>query len=202
MNLSHLDFYDDPSGSVLKGRLSSIDDVPDFVKTAERLNAEELNKLPDDVFALVALDGGRKMRKFACVDKGNTALSVIYFMENKDQLPEEAQKTAAANLITACSWYDMAPPEELEKAAFLTPQLSGEQKARTYEEARDPRLYSNLRGMLTLESAKKRVAAHKKLSPGTRDTKMEAFKEGFFRRKRKSGKEKKAEAEKQALSKR
>jgi hypothetical protein len=114
---SHLDFYDDPTGSVLKGRLTSIDAVPDFIKTAERLDATELNKLPDDVFALVAFDGGRKMRKFACVDKGNTALSVIYFMENRDRLPVEAQKTAAANLITACGWYGMAPPAELEKAA-------------------------------------------------------------------------------------
>lgn len=116
---SHLDFYDDPTGSVLKERLTSIDVVPDFVKTAERLNEEELNKLPDDVFALVAFDEGQKMRKFACVDKGNTALSVIYFMENRDRLPEEAQKTAAANLITACGWYDMAPPEELEKVALV-----------------------------------------------------------------------------------
>lgn len=116
---SHLDFYDDPSGSVLKGRLPSIDDVPDFIKTAERLSESELNKLPDDVFALVALDGGRKMRKFACVDKGNTALSVIYFLENRDRLPVEAQKTAAANLIKACGWYDMAPPQELQKVALL-----------------------------------------------------------------------------------
>jgi len=119
MITSHLDFYDDPSGSVLKGRLTSIDDVPDFIKTAEKLSESELNKLPDDVFALVALDGGCKMRKFACVDKGNTALSVIYFMENRDRLPVEAQKTAAANLIKACGWYNMAPPEELQKVALL-----------------------------------------------------------------------------------
>jgi len=116
---SHLDFYDDPTGSVLKGRLNTIEEVPDFIKTAERLNAEEMNKLPDDVFALVAFDGGRKMRKFACVDKGNTALSVMYFLENRNRLPEEAQKTAAANLITACGWYNMAPPAELEKVALV-----------------------------------------------------------------------------------
>lgn len=125
---SPLDFYDDPSGSVLKGRLTSIDAVPDFIKTAERMDEETLNKLPDDVFALVALDGGRKMRKFACVDKGNTALSVIYFMENKDQLPIEAQKTAAANLITACGWYDLAPPAELEKVASDPRQLAWENR--------------------------------------------------------------------------
>lgn len=119
MITTHLDFYDDPSGSVLKGRLPSIDDVPDFIKTAERLSEETRNALPDDVFALVALDGGRKMRKYACVDKGNTALSVIYFLENKDQLPVEAQKTAAVNLITACGWHGIQPPLELEKTALV-----------------------------------------------------------------------------------
>lgn len=116
---TQLDFYDDPSGSVLKGRISSLNAIPDFIKTAERLTAQELDKLPDDVFALVALDGGRKMRKYACVDKGNTALSVIYFLENKDRLPIEAQKTAAANLITACGWYGMEPPAALEKIALV-----------------------------------------------------------------------------------
>lgn len=116
---AQLDFYDDPTGSVLKQRVSSFNDVPDFIKTAERLTPGELDKLPDDVFALVALDGGRKMRKFACVDKGNTALSVLYFLENKDRLPIEAQKTAAANLITACGWYGLDVPGVLEKVALL-----------------------------------------------------------------------------------
>lgn len=60
------------------------------------------------------------------------------------------------------------------------------QKRRMYNERRDPRLYSNLRGMLTFESRKERVAAHRRLSPGTRKTKWEAFREGFFRRKKKA----------------
>ena len=113
-----LDFYDDPTGQVLKSRVPDVSQVPEFVKTAERLTPEEMDKLPDDVFALVAFDGPEKMRKFACVDKGNTALSVIYFLENNHMLPEEAIKTAAANLITACGWYDMEHPAELEKLAL------------------------------------------------------------------------------------
>ena len=119
MITSQLDLYDDPSGSVLKKRFSSTDAFPDFIKQAERLTEEELNKLPDDIFALVALDSGHKMRKFACVDKGNTALSVIYFLENKGFLPDEAQKTAAANLVSACQWYGMSPPLELQKTALV-----------------------------------------------------------------------------------
>jgi hypothetical protein len=116
---AQLDIYDDPSGFILKGKIAALAEIPDFVKTAERLTPQELEKLPDDVFALVALDGGRKMRKFACVDKGNTALSVVYFLENKDKLPIEAQKTAAANLLKACAWYDLDPPELLEKTALV-----------------------------------------------------------------------------------
>lgn len=115
---SIVDFYDDPQGSVLKSRLPG-DQVPDFIKQAEFLTDETRGKLPDDVFALVMIDRGERMRKYACTDKGNTALSVIYFMQNRDRLPEEAQKVAAANLAQACEWYDLQPPLELLKTAGL-----------------------------------------------------------------------------------
>jgi len=115
---SIVDFYDDPQGSVLKSRLPQ-GEVPDFIKQAEFLTEPIRNKLPDDVFALVMIDQGERMRKYACTDKGNTALSVIYFMQNRDRLPEEAQKVAAANLAQACEWYDLQPPLELLKVAGL-----------------------------------------------------------------------------------
>lgn len=146
---AQLDIYDDPSGSVLKGKIAALAEIPDFVKTAERLTPQELEKLPDDVFALVALDGGRKMRKFACVDKGNTALSVVYFLENKDKLPIEAQKTAAANLLKACGWYGMEPPAELERTAgIMQPKLP---RARDVVQGRGP------------EARKKRTALREEL---------------------------------------
>jgi len=116
---SIIDFYDDPKGTVLKAKIPNPADVPDFVKMASFLKPEDRAKLPDDVFALVAVDNGRAMRKYACTDKGNTALSVIYFLENGDRLPEEAQKAAAANLVTACGWYEMEPPLILVKKAGL-----------------------------------------------------------------------------------
>jgi hypothetical protein len=112
-----IDFYDDPTGLVLKQRLPA-DQVPDFIKTASHLEGKSI---PDDVFALVMVDQGSKMRKFACVDKGNTALSVIYFMENHHKLPEEAQKVAAANLLEACKVYDLSVPWGLRKVAGETP---------------------------------------------------------------------------------
>jgi hypothetical protein len=130
-----IDFYDDTTGEVLRKKLPSLEDVPDFIKTAEKLDSATLDSLPDDVFALVAFDDGRKMRKFACTDKGNTALSVIYFMENKDRLPEEVQKLAASNLVKACQWYDMRPPTEMSKLALagaLTAALYGHQGAKDF----------------------------------------------------------------------
>ncbi len=113
---SIVDFYDDPAGSVLREKVAHAQ-LPDYIKTAEHLSEAVRAQLPDDVFALVALDRGEKLRKYACTDKGNTALSVIYFMENHHKLPEEAQKVAAANLVTACGWHDLEPPLALQKVA-------------------------------------------------------------------------------------
>jgi hypothetical protein len=110
-----LDFYDDVEGQGLAGIPAEL--ISDFVKEAQYLDEATRNKLPDDVYALVMLDNGKVMRKYACNDSGNTALSVIYFLENKDKLPEEAQKVAAANLVTACGWYGLEPPDELLKIA-------------------------------------------------------------------------------------
>lgn len=114
--MSIIDFYDDPQGEVLKNQLP-VDQVPEFIKTAAYLGEEDREALPDDVFALVMVDRHSKLRKYACVDKGNTALSVIYFLANQDKLPEEAQKTAAMNLLTACGWYGLDQPAQLKKIA-------------------------------------------------------------------------------------
>lgn len=111
-----IDFYDDPTGSVLRQRVSYTE-IPPFVKEASYLDDTQRGKLPDDVFALVMVDRGEKLRKFACADKGNTALSVIYFLENHHKLPEEAQKVAAANLLQSCADYELASPLQLQKLA-------------------------------------------------------------------------------------
>ena len=112
-----VDQYDDVRGEVLVSRFSTPDALPDFVKTAHRLNSDEHNGMPDDAFALVLFDQGAKMKKFAMVDKGNTALSVVYLLEQGHLLPPDAIKTAAANLINACEHYDIAIPEMLKEAA-------------------------------------------------------------------------------------
>lgn len=132
-----IDFYDDLQGTVLKEKVAQAA-LPDYIKEAQFLNEEAQNKLPDDVYALVMVDQGNKMRKYACVDRGNTALSVLYFLENQHKLPEEAQKTAAANLMTACGWHDIDPPMVLEKAAKaekpgMAARFFGTKKAREYD---------------------------------------------------------------------
>lgn len=110
-----LDVFDDPGGEVLKQLFPTTDDLPEVLKTAMPLTAVDRSKLPDDVFALVLQDGDVTLRKYACVDKGNTCLNIEYFLKTAHKLPEDAQKVAADNLFEACRWYDIEPPEDLKK---------------------------------------------------------------------------------------
>lgn len=126
----NLDFYDDAKGEVLKKRFPNEGDLPEIIKEGSFLSEKERENLPDNLFALVLTDGNTKLKKFACTDKCNTALSVMYFMDNaRDKLPPEMQKVAAKSLLTACKWYDMTPPAELIKIAgetsanFLSPTI-------------------------------------------------------------------------------
>lgn len=114
-----LDVYDDNHGDTLREMYPERALVPDLVKQAHLLEVEERNKLPDDLFALVLTDGDTTLRKFACTDPGNTALSIAYFLKTGGKLPEQAQKTAAQNLLIACDWYGLEPPEALQKAAGI-----------------------------------------------------------------------------------
>lgn len=111
-----LDVYDDFRGDVLRSIFPSREAVPSLIKEGHDLSSEERRLLPDDVFALVLVDGQEHMRKFACTDPSNTALSVLYFLKNAHKLPEEAQKTGADNLAQACSWYGL---DDLAKEAGL-----------------------------------------------------------------------------------
>lgn len=120
--MSHLagfvfDVYDDTNGDTLRTVIPDAESVPDFVKEAERITPDRARSLPDDAYSLVLLDGGRKLKKYASVDKGNTALSVLYLLKQAHLLPEVAVKIAATNLIEACNRFELAVPDELMKAA-------------------------------------------------------------------------------------
>lgn len=114
-----LDVYDDSEGEVLRAFCPTFDDVPSTMKHAHALSAAERDRLPDEAFALILVNGGEKLRKYACVDQGNTELSRLYFLANGHKLPEEAQKVAAAYLMEACATFQIAIPEEMHKVAML-----------------------------------------------------------------------------------
>jgi hypothetical protein len=114
-----LDVYDDPDGEILRGIFPTYEEVPDLIKEAHQLDSGERDQLPDELFALVLVDEDTVLRKLACVDAGNTALAVEYFLKTAHKLPLEAQKVAAENLVTACGWYDLEPPEVLGKMAGM-----------------------------------------------------------------------------------
>jgi len=99
-----LDIYDDYRGDTLRALYPRQSDMPESVKTAQVLSPEDRSTLPDDAFALVMINGGETLRKYACIDEGNTRLSVEYFIKNAHKLPAVAQKTAAENLMKACGW--------------------------------------------------------------------------------------------------
>lgn len=109
-----LDWYDD-RGETLKSKFPTADSLPEIIKEAD---IQPFEKLSHEDFALRAIDEGNMLCKFACHDPGTTAMSVIYFMEHGDKLPETAQKVAAANLVDACRRYGLMPPEAMAKIAM------------------------------------------------------------------------------------
>ncbi len=111
------DAYDDIDGRVLKTVIPTPEGFPSFVKTASRLTEADVHRISDDRFALIMLDQGVKMKKYATVDAGNTALSVVYLLKQAHLLPETAVKIAASNLVAACLQHKLAVPEQLKIAA-------------------------------------------------------------------------------------
>lgn len=111
------DFYDDPSGELVKTAFPTTSDLPEFVKTAHILSSEERDVLRDEAFALIMSNEGKVLRKFACVDAGNTLLSCLYFEENAQRLPEEAVKIAAVNLASFCNDFGFEPTDFVKMAA-------------------------------------------------------------------------------------
>lgn len=119
-----LDIHDDFQGEVLRSIYPSQEDIPETVKTAHALTTDEHQRLPDSAFALVLLNDGEKLRKYACIDAGNTTLAVEFFLKTAHKLPLEAQKVAAENLLEACSMFKIEASEELQKHAFLGAMLN------------------------------------------------------------------------------
>lgn len=115
-----LDLYDDPKGVILRNKIAASGrGLPEKLASMRVLKAEELEQLPDRLFALVATNGDEVVRKYAMHDAEHLALSMIYFGEAGHLFPQEVQKKVACNLINGCSWYGMDPPESLVKQAMI-----------------------------------------------------------------------------------
>jgi len=94
-----LDLQDDLHGDVLKLAFPTTDSLPDFIKQADVRTAEQMERMPDDRFALLYGEpDGTVLRKFACIDQVTTFLQCLYFHQNKDKLPETDKVAAAASL--------------------------------------------------------------------------------------------------------
>lgn len=112
------DFYDDPEGTVMSST-TAYPRFVDMVTDGDILSKSAAARLPDRLFALVKLVDGRPWRKYACADKANTGLSVVYFLDRWTGLTPKTASAVATNLITACRWYDLRPPTQLMKIALL-----------------------------------------------------------------------------------
>ena len=111
------DIYDDLSGSILKEYFPVAEGLPDMVKEAHLLSPEEHEVLRNEAYALVMADEGKVMRKFACIDAGNTVLSVLYFEKTAEKLPVEAVQVAAQNLCSFCEDFGIEPTNFLKMAS-------------------------------------------------------------------------------------
>ncbi len=111
------DTYDDEDGQVLRSIIENPVSIPQFIKSAARLTEAQIEELPDDQFALVLFDGPTKLKKYATVDKGNTALSVLYLLKQADNMPPDMASVAAINLLGALDRHNIPAPEDLLKIA-------------------------------------------------------------------------------------
>lgn len=112
-----LDLYDDPNGLVLR-RIFSGAEVPEKLASCTLLESEDLDRLPDHLFGLVALNHGHVVRKFAMHDEPHLLSSILYFDQRSHLLPEAVQHKVAANLVRGCRDYDVRPPNSLMKIAM------------------------------------------------------------------------------------
>lgn len=112
-----LDFYDDPTKELVKSLWPTPISLPDVVKEAHILSLAERQSLRDDAFALLLEEQGTVLRKFACVDAGNTLLSMAYFDQARELLPPEAVKVAANNIGYALEKFHLPIPQFIKEAS-------------------------------------------------------------------------------------
>jgi len=118
-----MDFYSD-NGALLQRKLKGTA-IPDYIKNAVYLTREKQASLEDTDFAYA--DGGK--RYFPIVDAGNTAISTIYFLEKRAEIPKEDRPGIAMALVDACRQFGIEPPDILIQEAQGEPVNPIEKKA-------------------------------------------------------------------------
>lgn len=116
-----LDLYDDNGADLNLETVKAAGFSPERV---EVLSHTELDALPDRLFAMVGTNDGDVVRKYAMHDAPHAVMSMQYFLDHRRSLPEQLWPKIAGNLVNACAWYDLEPPEELVKIALLGAALT------------------------------------------------------------------------------
>jgi hypothetical protein len=175
-----LDFYDDAERVLFRELFPAIEAVPDLVKQAHVLTEEEIDALRPEAFAVVLVNDGVELKKFACVDPGNTFLSAAYFQKVAQLLPQEVQEVAGKNIALAVEEFGLA--EELQKRGLdgmsrwrdpkkkKTPSEEADWKMRTNIETMTGGTASEISSPTSGEVKQGAVEADSALGSGTDDT--------------------------------
>lgn len=93
-------------------------DKDELIKNAHVPSLDEIEKMPDDQFALILFHPHLgKLKKLAMTDKYITELNMEIFSDKLDEYPEEIVKVASSNFMKAAKFYKLTVPENIKKYA-------------------------------------------------------------------------------------
>lgn len=93
----------------------------DFMKSAEILLPEDLEKLDNNQFAVILLDTDGYTRKYACSTPEMTILNTEVFLRDSEIIPDEICKVAGHYLYKACKKFNYE--EGVQKLAEYSPSI-------------------------------------------------------------------------------
>lgn len=124
MRRTDIDIHDLGPGLIKEAGIQ----VPDAVRSSHFPSGDELDNYPDEDFALIMVDGGEVLRKYACMSPGTAWLNSMCLLGAWDRLPKTAAILAGTNLMTVLEGTATPAPLELvEKvASAVNSDLRGE----------------------------------------------------------------------------
>lgn len=88
-------------------------------------DADEARFIPDEQFAIVAMEKGAKVRHFPTNSPAATEVSMACFEAAKDVFTKEAKVTIATNFDTACQWHGLKMPDHIRELLEETQNPGG-----------------------------------------------------------------------------